>query len=388
MRKNICSVSQKSFERGGLPFCRGSSPLDDFMHERHVLRHTLERITNLLPQGEAMKDYGVSVLEQYQMDVYGTRRIRGAVLCDTDKGLFLLKEARMDKSRLSVLTGLYGRLNESGFNLVDTPFANKEGEFVSTAEDGTTYMVKRWFLGRECDVRKESELLEGARHLAKIHLVMEMPGADGREECGKTGHRNETLAEEYSRHNRELRKVRAFVCKRSVKNEFEIEFLKGFDQMYRWAQGTLEMLEGADYGQLYQDAVDRNTMIHGDYNYHNLLFCPQGLAVTEFEHAHQAVQLEDFYYFLRKSLEKHHYDERLGYRMLRAYDSVIPLGRCQRNYLAFRLAYPEKFWKIANLYYHSGKSWIPAKNVEKLKDTIQQSEEKKRFLANLFAFHL
>lgn len=99
MRKNICSVSQKSFERGGLPFCRGSSPLDDFMHEWHVLRHTLERITNLLPQGEAMKDYGVSVLEQYQMDVYGTRRIRGAVLCDTDKGLFLLKEARMDKSR-------------------------------------------------------------------------------------------------------------------------------------------------------------------------------------------------------------------------------------------------------------------------------------------------
>ena len=39
-----------------------------------------------------MKDYGISVLEQYQMEVNSTHRIRGAVLCDTDRGLFLLKE--------------------------------------------------------------------------------------------------------------------------------------------------------------------------------------------------------------------------------------------------------------------------------------------------------
>lgn len=334
-----------------------------------------------------MKDYGISVLEQYQVDVYATRRIRGAVLCDTDKGLFLLKEAHTDKSRLSVLTALYRRLNDSGFNLVDMPLANKEGEYVSVAEDGTAYMVKRWFQGRECDVRKESELLEGTRHLARLHLVMEMPELKAEEKI-RAVQRNETLEEEYIRHNRELRKVRTFICQRSVKNEFEIEFLKGFDQMYDWARRTQEKLGDSDYIQLYQDADERKTMIHGDYNYHNLLFCPQGLAVTEFEHAHLAVQLEDFYYFLRKSLEKHHYDERLGYRMLRAYDSEIPLGRIQRNYLAFRLAYPEKFWKTVNSYYHSPKTWIPAKNVDKLRTTIAQTEEKKRFLENIFAFHL
>lgn len=334
-----------------------------------------------------MKDYGVSVLEQYQMEVYGTRRIRGAVLCDTDKGLFLLKEAHTDRERLLVLNGLYQKLNENGFDLVDTTFANKEGEYVSAAEDGTSYIVKRWFLGRECDVRKETELLEGVRHLAKMHQVMKMVKTEGGEPEVKQ-HREETLAEEYARHNRELRKVRTFVCRRSVKGEFEIEFLKGFDQMYRWAEETLTCVQHSDCRQLYQDAIDQNTIVHGEYNYHNLLFCQQGLAVTGFERAHQAVQLEDLYYFMRKSLEKHHYDERLGYRMMRAYDAVIPLGRTQRNYLAFRLAYPEKFWKTANSYYHSGKAWIPAKNVEKLQNTITQLEEKKRFLANIFSFHL
>lgn len=334
-----------------------------------------------------MKDYGVSVLEQYQMEVYGTRRIRGAVLCDTDKGLFLLKETHTDPERLRVLNDLYQRLNENGFDLVDTPFANKEGEYITTAEDGTAYIVKRWFVGRECDVRKETELLEGVQHLAKMHQVMKVPTTEADVDI-KGEHRGETLAEEYARHNRELRKVRTFVCKRSVKGEFEIEFLKGFDQMYHWAQGTLDKVEESDYLQLYQEAEELNTLVHGEYNYHNLLFCQQGLAVTGFERAHRDVQLEDLYYFMRKSLEKHHYDERLGYRMMRAYDSVIPLGRTQRNYLACRLAYPEKFWKTANSYYHSGKAWIPAKNVEKLQNTIIQLEEKKRFLANIFAFHL
>lgn len=51
------------------------------------------------------------------------------------------------------------------------------------------------------------------------------------------------------------------------------------------------------------------------------------MAVTGFEHAHRDVQMEDLYYFLRKCMEKHHYDERLGYRMMRAYDSVNNLGK-------------------------------------------------------------
>lgn len=87
-------------------------------------------------------------------------------------------------------------------------------------------------------------------------------------------------------------------------------------------------------------------------------------------------------------MEKHHFDERLGAKMVDAYSSVNALSAEQVEYLALRIAYPEKFWKIANTYYHSNKAWIPEKNVEKLKLSIMQMEEKKKFLANIFAFHL
>lgn len=48
--------------------------------------------------------------------------------------------------------------------------------------------------------------------------------------------------------------------------------------------------------------------------------------------------------------------------------------------LYYRLAYPEKFWKIANFYYNSGKAWIPEKYQEKLLKVNRQEQEKKEFL--------
>lgn len=331
-----------------------------------------------------MKDYGVSVLSQYEMEVYGTHRIRGAILCDTDKGLFLLKETRMEECRICALAEIYEQLKENGFDRVDAPLLNKEAAYVSKAEDGTAYIVKKWFQGRECDVRHTNELLDGAKSLAEIHLCMRIKNQE------KVPDRSveNPIIREYERHNRELRKVREFVCRRSVKNPFEIAFLKGYDQMYFWAEKVLERLKDMDFDSIFEETGRERHMVHGDYNYHNLLVCTEGMAVTGFEHTHQAVQMEDLYYFLRKCMEKHHYDERLGYQMLCSYDSVKSLRKEERDYLAIRLAYPEKFWKTVNSYYHSGKAWIPAKNVEKLTLSIEQTEEKIHFLENVFTFRI
>lgn len=48
--------------------------------------------------------------------------------------------------------------------------------------------------------------------------------------------------------------------------------------------------------------------------------------------------------------------------------------------LYYRLLYPEKFWKIVNFYYNSGKAWIPDKNLEKLEKICEQEQQKTEFL--------
>ncbi len=70
--------------------------------------------------------------------------------------------------------------------------------------------------------------------------------------------------------------------------------------------------------------------------------------------------------------------------LLTSYNGVRPLDERDYRQLYLRFAYPEKFWKIVNFYYNSGKAWIPGRNMEKLEKLFAQEREKKLFLKSLF----
>lgn len=333
-----------------------------------------------------MQEYERNILEQYNMVIRSTRKIRGAVLCDTEQGVYLLKEVSVPPERIQALAEFYLFLEKQEWCKVDKIISNNEGKYITGEENGNKYILKQWFWGRECDVRKPGELLEAAGTLAKLHLLMrrEMPC------CISDGIR---IDEEYVRHNRELKKVRSFVRRVSPKSEFELEFLKNYDEMYCWAEMAKEMLEKSNYDNLRKDNKEKCCLVHGEYNYHNIMMDDNShhgklLAVTNFDKFKQDIQAEDFYYFLRKVMEKYGWKERLGDNIINAYSAVRPLTQDEVEYIKFRLVYPEKFWKIANAYYHSNKAWISVKNIEKLNIAIRQTKEKERFLKNVFAFSL
>ena len=93
--------------------------------------------------------------------------------------------------------------------------------------------------------------------------------------------------------------------------------------------------------------------------------------------------MADLYHFTRKVMEKHGWSVRLGMRMLEAYNSILPMGKEEREYLYYLFLYPEKYWKQLNFYYNANKAWIPAKNVEKLKTLELQQKERNRFLLQI-----
>ena len=306
-----------------------------------------------------MKDFETDVLEQYHIEVKGTRKTRGAILCDTDRGMLLLKELTFSEKRVPLLYKLCHQLEEKGYGLVDTIVPNKEGEYVTSAPDQTKYILKRWYGGRECDVRNEEELCSATANLAYLHNLM--AGADVLEEG--TVVREHDLKEEYQRHNRELRKVRTFIRNKVGKGEFELLYLKEFEEQHALGEAVVRKLETDHYETLRQKSKTEHTWIHGDYNYHNVLMTYRGVATTNFEHFREDIQMADFYYFLRKVMEKCQWNERIGNMLLETYDKGKTISREELDYLAVRLAYPEKFWKVANSYYHSNKAWIPEKSV-------------------------
>lgn len=334
-----------------------------------------------------MREHELNILAQYDISVRNTKKVRDAVLCDTDRGLFLIKEVRVSEKRLRLLEQLGKHIRGQGYENIDWILKNKEDGLITVSEEGVSYFLKKWFSGRECDIYKEKDVLDAVENLTRVHRVL-------RQFCPEESEgtfvmtQGEDLRQEFFRHNREMKKVRNFMRDRTGKGDFELTFLKHFDAMYARADQALEELRGSNYEELYNDSIKAGKMIHGDYNYHNVLMTFSGMATTNFEHVQMNLQIVDLYYFLRKVMEKHHWDVELGDKILNCYQKYLPFREGELRFIAISLAYPEKFWKIANTYYRSRKVWIPAKNLEKLEMVIKQTEEKKEFLDTIFSFHL
>lgn len=334
-----------------------------------------------------MRENELKILEEYDIDVKNTRKVRDAVLCETDRGLLLLKEMHFSEKRLSILERLGNHLREQGCENIDWLLKTRSGENFSIAEDGTKYFLKHWFGARECDIQKEKDVLEAVRNLTKIHRALHSPLLDEEGQIVSLLP-GENLEQEYARHNREMKKVRTFMREKVGKGDFELTFLRCFDEMFSYADFAVEKLKESNYEELFENSHKEHTLIHGDYNYHNIFIMHSGIATTNFEHTQENIQVTDLYYFLRKVMEKHHWDVRLGDKVLNSYGRILPYKKGELDYIAISLAYPEKFWKAANSYYRSRKVWIPAKNFEKLEMVIRQTEEKKQFLNTIFSFHL
>ena len=70
---------------------------------------------------------------------------------------------------------LYDALSEierCGNVKVDTPVFTKEGELRAASREGAFYMLKKWYQGRECDVRQEQDVVRAAAKLARLMLAL------------------------------------------------------------------------------------------------------------------------------------------------------------------------------------------------------------------------
>ena len=321
------------------------------------------------------------MIENYDVIVNDTRKVRGAVLYATDQGPLLLKEVNFSEKRVPVLYELSRELEKHGYPRTDGILKTKEGNYFCVDENETKYILKKWFQGRECDHQRETEVMEAVRNLALLHRTME--------ECENIPvYVKETKNQEYFRHNREMKKVRSFIRDRSMKGQFELFYLKHFEGMYQWAEMATEKLKASGYQALLQRSLEEGKLVHGDYNYHNILMTNAGLATTGFEHVYSGIPVTDLYDFLRKIMEKNEWNLSLGDKMLNAYSRILPLSDEELEYLALCFVYPEKFWKIANSYYRSSKAWLSSKNLEKLETAVLQAKQKQEFLSKIFAFSL
>lgn len=319
-----------------------------------------------------MNDRAVGLLEQYEIEVLHTRKGRGAIICETNIGCLIFKEYAGNVDRIAMQNRVLTHIAQVGNPAVESIIPTKEGALFVEDHDGIKYILKTYREGRECNIYDKSECAEAVRVLARLHKSMEF--VEDPEETSSVF----SQEKEYEKHNRELKKVRKFLQQKSQKTWFEIRLLNTFDYFLGQALAVSEEWKG------YQKMSDGNYFCHGDYQYHNILRCDKEWFIINFEKCIKDDPIRDLYLLLRKLLEKSSWSIELGKELLSIYESERPISAISRIDLYYRLAYPEKFWKIANFYYNSGKAWIPDRNREKLEKLMVQEKEKQLFLDEVF----
>lgn len=329
-----------------------------------------------------MNDRAVELLEQYEIEVLRTRKGRGAIICDTNRGCLILKEYTGTGERIVLQDRLLKEIAAGGRIHVEEIIPNREGGLLVTDYDGISYVLKTWVDGRELNLYDKAECLESVRLLARLHDCMELPADTPGIPAAYIPQK------EYEKHNRELKRVRRYLQQRGQKTWFEISLLNNYDYFLNQAMevsGEWEMYDNLRKNSKNpEDTLQKISFCHGDYQYHNIVKGSEGWFLINFEKCLPDNPIRDLCLLLRKLLEKSNWSIALGRSLIEAYEEVRPISAVSRVDLYYRLAYPEKFWKIVNFYYNSGKAWIPGRNQEKLEKLISQEKEKQHFLDEVF----
>ncbi len=332
-----------------------------------------------------MNEKALQILEQYEFTVLRTYSGRGAVMLETENGTKTVKEFAGSRIVLPYEQQLMRHLGQEGLCIADCINPNREGELLSRDPEGVYYIVKDYPEGKACETKNWEELRRACGFLAEFHKLArglwQVPAGETMPRMYGT-----SVPEEYEKHNRELKKVRNFIRGRQRKGSFELLFLKHAPYFLDMSQRAAQLMEDSAYEALFAEACEKGHICHGEYVHHNILFNRHETALINFDRCCIDIQLHDLYLFFRKIMEKHDWSLELGSRMLEAYERVLPMSGRERQYLALRLYYPEKVWKLANHYFHTNKAWIPEKSSEKLSIFLEQEEKRLQLLKELFDF--
>ena len=118
-----------------------------------------------------MNDRAVALLEQYDVEILRTRKGRGVILCDTDKGLLVFKEYEGNEAKLALIDRLLSRIKCQGGVSAETLVPTREGALCVRENDGTAYILKTCCEGRECNIYDRGECQEGREHSGKAAPV-------------------------------------------------------------------------------------------------------------------------------------------------------------------------------------------------------------------------
>lgn len=319
-------------------------------------------------------------LAEYDLVINSITKGRNSYICDTDKGQKLLIPYTGSEEKIKQQHSFLEDIKKNGLE-VEQITKTVEGNLKSKDNSGIEYILKDYYPGTECRIGNMSDMACAMELLGNFHNISER--------ISKPVGQQEAIYETYSRHYKELIKIRNYIQAKNKKNDFERLFLKvqsDFLSVAKQASEEMKKLWQQMYAQDEGATAYRGIWCHGQFNQHNVVHTKQGLMIINFENLCYSTPMLDVTTFVRKMLEKSNWDTEVWTCMIKAYEIKRTLGEGEKELLFYLMKFPEKFWKISNHYYNSNKAWVSGRDIEKLERVIEQENRRRSFLEKAFSF--
>lgn len=326
-----------------------------------------------------MADKMTEIYGAYDLQINQVMRGRGAFILRTDKGVFQLKPMDGNPSRLDAEYELKEGLLRQGFSNIDYCIRNKDEELYTCDRYGNPYVLRKYFLGKECNPLSMQDMTSGVRNLARLH----QSGQEVFRQSEKDVHIRVTG--DFKKRNQALKRVNNYIMRQKSKREFELKFLKTYEYFAKQGECCQK-----DYDKL--GCRDRGGChlgyCHGMYNHHSLVMTGDEVGTVGFDKFYLGNQMDDLYHFVRKMVEKNDYSIRVMSTILDEYGKVNPLSREDYEYIYINYCYPEKLYKLANQYMNGTKNWLSPKLLEKMDKFIEDEGKKQLILDRMRKMYL
>ncbi len=202
----------------------------------------------------------------------------------------------------------------------------------------------------------------------------------------------------FSKRIREMKRIITYLNKQKQPGNFESFLLKQLPIYIGKSTEAASILDSSFDKSLVEEAKVNGSFFHGSYTGHNIINTGNlsGISplsnrfsaiystyVVNFEKAKIGPKVYDFYHFIRKLGEKNNWDYEFIMPCIDAYLEIATLDEREINVFMAMLHFPEKFWKIVNMYFNGKKNWIPGKVEEKIEGECERLKLKEDFESKL-----
>ncbi len=293
-----------------------------------------------------MEDLNLQIIKGFGRKLRSYNKIKGMYICNTDKGIKLVKKVDMPKEKIIFEHTAKEKLYNNGFENIDRFCVSLEG-MPYYIFNGFIYTMSNYIDGIECDLSKN--LNEAVTQIAQMHNKayglknIEMPL---------------DLCKLYKKRLIEIARLKKRISTLSNFTKLDILIIKNYDYYYNKCKKAISMLENSKYNELLNDAKNRGLFCHNNYREENIIININGMYIINFDNCLCDIQIIDLVNIIRRYMKKAYCQQSEAYNLLEVYNKTKSLSKDELKVLLAMLTFPYKFAKICNKYFNKRRSWI------------------------------